>query len=77
MVIEKNLESLYKQIDPNILLIAELSKTNEKSATLSINYIHLNQRINKSFKFGGHDNLALTWAANTTMHFLRSQLTQT
>jgi competence/damage-inducible protein CinA-like protein len=75
--LEINLENLYKQINPNILLIAELSKTNEKSAMLSINYIHLNQRINKSFQFGGHDNLALTWAANTTMHFLRSQLTQT
>jgi competence/damage-inducible protein CinA-like protein len=75
--LEKSLENLYEQINPNILLVAELSKTNEKSAMLSINYIHADQRINKSFQFGGHDNLALTWAANTIMHFLRSQLTLT
>jgi competence/damage-inducible protein CinA-like protein len=75
--LEKSLENFYEQINPNILLVAELSKTNEKSAMLSINYIHADQRINKSFQFGGHDNLALTWAANTIMHFLRSQLTQT
>ncbi len=73
---EKNQENLYKLIYPNILLVTELSKTIDKSATLSIDYFHRNQRINKSFQFGGHDNLALTWAANTTMHFLRSQLIQ-
>ncbi|MBW6473056.1 MAG: hypothetical protein K0B14_08045 [Anaerolineaceae bacterium] len=73
--LEKKLENLYKQINPNILLVTKLSKTNEKSAMLSINYFRLNQRINKSFQFGGHDNLALTWATNTIMHFLRSQLT--
>ena len=75
--LEKKLENLYKLIHPNILLVIDLSKTNDKSATLFINYFHIDQRIEKSFHFGGHDNLALIWATNTTMHFLRSQLTQT
>jgi len=74
--LEKNLENLYKNIYPNILLVTELIKTNDKSASLTINYFHNDQIIRKSFQFGGHDNLSLTWAANTTMHFLRLQLTQ-
>ncbi len=73
---DNNLENLYKLMDPNILLVIDLSKTYDKSSTLSISYFQADQRINKTFQFGGHDNLALTWAANTTMHFLRSQLTQ-
>lgn len=75
--LENNLENLYKLINPNILLVTDLLHTNDKSATLKITFCHADQIIRKSFQFGGHDNLALTWAANTTMHFLRSQLAQT
>lgn len=70
------LEDIYTQIAPNILLVIELLHTNDKSASLSIQYFHREERVTKFFQFGGHDNLAFTWAANTTLHFLRSHLVQ-
>ena len=71
---DNNLENLYKEISPNILLVVELSQMDDKSASLSIQLFHNEERITKFFQFGGHDNLAITWATNTTLHFLRSHL---
>ena len=71
---ENNLENFYKSISPNILLVVGLSQLDDKSASLSIQYFHSDERVTKHFQFGGHDNLAITWATNTTLHFLRSHL---
>ncbi len=71
---KNQLENFYRQVNPNILLVVKLSQTNDKSASLSIQLFHKEEIITKFFQFGGHDNLAFTWAANTTLHFLRSHL---
>ena len=71
---ENNLENFYKKITPNVLLVVELLQKNDKSATLSVQLFHNEERITKFFQFGGHDNLAIPWATNTTLHFLRSHL---
>lgn len=71
---EDNLENFYKKITPNILLVVDLSQSNDKSASLSVQLFHHEERVTKFFLFGGHDNLAIPWASNTTLHFLRSHL---
>lgn len=72
----ENLENLYKSINPQILLVSELSKIIENSATLQIGYYRNETKIQKTFQFGGHENLAIVWAVNTTFQFLKSQLLQ-
>jgi competence/damage-inducible protein CinA-like protein len=73
-LLELSLENLYKQINPNILLIVNLIRDVEKNITLTINYYYQNQFVTKSLLFGGHENLAIDWATKTTLNFLRIQL---
>jgi len=73
---ETNREDLYKLINPDMLVITKLIRNEDTSNTLKINFYHNERRINKIINFGGHENLAIIWAFNTIMQFIRSQLPQ-
>lgn len=75
-LLEINAENLYKHINPNILLILNLTVKEFEKSTLSIKFRYKDQDLSPSFTFGGHHKFAYTWARNTTLNFLRLQLSK-
>lgn len=75
-MLELNIENLYKQINPFILLILNLSVKEFENSILLLRFKYNDQEISTSFTFGGHHKFAYTWAKNTTLNFLRLHLSK-
>ena len=75
-MLELNIENLYKQINPFMLLILNLSVKEFENSILSLRYKFKDHEISTSFTFGGHHKFAYTWAKNTTLNFLRLHLSK-
>lgn len=75
-MLELNIENLYKQINPFILLILNLSVKEFENSILLLRFKYKDQEISTSFTFGGHHKFAYTWAKNTTLNFLRLHLSK-
>lgn len=73
-LLEINMENLYKQYKPDILLLSFLNINEEGQTILRLNYKNIEKQIIKSFSFGGHPKLVNRWAENTTLNFLRTLL---
>jgi len=75
-MLELNIENLYKQINPFILLILNLSVKEFENSILLLRFKYKDQEISTSFTFGGHHKFAYTWAKNSTLNFLRLHLSK-
>jgi len=75
-MLELNIENLYKQINPFILLILNLSVKEFENSILLLRFKYNDQEISTSFTFGGHHKFAYTWAKNSTLNFLRLHLSK-
>lgn len=75
-MLELNIENLYKQIKPFMLLILNLSVKEFENSILLLRFKFKDQEISTSFTFGGHHKFAYTWAKNTTLNFLRLHLSK-
>lgn len=73
-LLEINMENLYKQNKPDILLLSFLILNEDGQTILRLNYKNKEKQISKSFSFGGHPKLVNHWAENTTLNFLRTLL---
>jgi hypothetical protein len=73
-MLEKNVRKLYKQVSPNIVLSGILNRINDEETKLDLIIMTEGKIIKKTRSFGGHSNLAIPWAVNTALDFVRKQL---
>jgi len=66
-----NNESLDKNNNNFLLLFSNLSEDQENQAVLQLKLNYQNFKDEKSYFFGGHNNLSELWAINTTLNYLR------
>lgn len=73
-LLENDDQSLYKHINPNILIVIKLQTAEFGNSILRIRFIHKEKDKKCTFTFGGHQKFANTWAKNSVMNFLRLEL---